>query len=103
MSLLAWNCRGLAKTRAVRFLKETINHYRPSIVFLSETLVKSNKIADVCKKISFAGFFAVDVQGHGGGLALFWKNEDAVHIIDSCSNYIDFEVSHDQLGKWRYT
>ncbi|XP_074344595.1 uncharacterized protein LOC141683745 [Apium graveolens] len=105
MSLLAWNCHGMAKPRAVRFLKETISHYRPNIIFLSNTLVKSNKIADICKNIGFTGFFAVDVQGHreGGGLALFWKNEDAVQIIDSSNNYIDFEVSNDQVGRWRYT
>ncbi|XP_074326720.1 uncharacterized protein LOC141664667 [Apium graveolens] len=103
MSLLAWNCRGLAKPRAVQFLKETNNFYRSSVVFLFKTLVKSNKIVDVCKKISFAGYFAVDVQGHGGGLALFWKNESGVQIKDGCSNYIDFEVFNDQEGRWRYT
>lgn len=42
-------------------------------------------------------------KGTGGGLALFWKNEDAVQIIDSSNNYIDFEVSNDQVGRWRYT
>lgn len=103
MSLLAWNCRGLAKLRAVRFLKETINQFRPSIVFLSETLVKNNKIAEICKKIGFAGYHAVDVQGHGGGLALFWKNEGGVSVLESCNNFIDFEVVNDQVGRWRYT
>lgn len=103
MSLLAWNCRGLANLRAVRFLKEIVSQFRPSIVFLSETLVKNNKIAAVCRDIGFAGSFTVDCQGHGGGLALFWKNEGGVQITDSCGNYIDFEVANEQTGRWRYT
>lgn len=36
-------------------------------------------------------------------MALFWKNEGGVQIIDSSNNYIDFEVSNDQVGRWRYT
>ncbi|XP_074342351.1 uncharacterized protein LOC141679878 [Apium graveolens] len=103
MSLLAWNCRGLGKSHTVRFLKETINYYRPNIIFLSETLVKNKRVAEVCKKIGFADYFAIDAQGHGGGLALFWKNEGGVKINNSCSNYIYFEVSNDQVGRWRYT
>ncbi|XP_074364697.1 uncharacterized protein LOC141705706 [Apium graveolens] len=96
MSLLAWNCRGLANSRAIRFLKETVYQYRPSIVFLSETLVKNKKIADICRAIGFSSYHAVDVQGHGGGLALLWKIDGGVQVLDSCNNYIDFEVSHDQ-------
>ncbi|XP_074337125.1 uncharacterized protein LOC141674298 [Apium graveolens] len=102
MSLLAWNCRGLAKPRAVRFLKEIVYQYRPCIIFL-ETLGKIKKIEEVCKIIGFARYHAVDVQGHGGGLALFWKTDGGVQVMDSCSNYIDFEVNHAQVGRWRYT
>lgn len=103
MSLLAWNCRGLAKPPAVRFLKEINKQYRPNIIFLSETLVKRNRIERVRKILGFGACFAVDAQGHGGGLALFWKNEGGVVITGSSQNFIDFEVSNEQVGKWRYT
>lgn len=103
MSLLAWNCRGLANSRAVQFLKNTVYQYRPSIIFLSETLVKSNIIADICRVIGFSFYHVGDVQGHGGGLALLWMTDGGVQVMDSCSNYIDFEVFHDEVGKWRCT
>ncbi|XP_074336020.1 uncharacterized protein LOC141673185 [Apium graveolens] len=99
MSLIVWNCRGLANPRTVRFLNELNKTYRPSAVFLSETLVKKNKVEKVSKILGFA----VDPQGHGGGVALIWKNEGGINIVDSCSNFIDFEVQHEQLGRWRYT
>lgn len=38
-----------------------------------------------------------------GGVALLWRNEGSVNIIGCCHNYIDFEVTHEQLGSWRYT
>ncbi|XP_074352985.1 uncharacterized protein LOC141692145 [Apium graveolens] len=103
MSFLVWNCRGLAQPRAVRFLKEIIQQLRPNLVFLSETLVKKEKIEKICKDIGFADYCAVDAQGHGGGLALFWKTEGGVTVRDVCHNYIDFEVVNEQIGRWRYT
>lgn len=75
MSIFVWNCRGLANPRTIRFLREIVNQFRPSFIFLSETLVKQQKVNSVCKLIHFAGCFAIDAQGHGGGLALMWKNE----------------------------
>ncbi|XP_074374016.1 uncharacterized protein LOC141714395 [Apium graveolens] len=57
-------------------LYEMNTQLRPNIIFISETLVKQNKVEKVSKKLGFANYFAVDVQGHGGGIALFWKNEE---------------------------
>lgn len=103
MSCLAWNCRGLAKPRAVRFLKEIISQLRPNLIFLSETLVKRKVVENVCKAIHYSGCYAVDATGLSGGLALIWKNERGVEIKGSCNHYIDFEVVCDQIGRWRYT
>lgn len=93
MSFLVWNCRGLANPQTVQFLKEITKQIRPNIIFLSETLVLKNKIESICKALQFVGWFAVDAQIHGGGLALLWKNEGGVEIKGSCNHYIDFEVS----------
>ncbi|XP_074378457.1 uncharacterized protein LOC141719994 [Apium graveolens] len=104
MSFLVWNCRGLANQRAVRFLKEIIQQIRPNLIFLSETFVTGKEIEKLCKTIHYSGWYAVDSQGHGGGLALLWKNDgEGVNIRGSSNHYIDFEVSCDQVGRWRYT
>lgn len=70
MSLLVWNCRGLANPRTVRILCEITKQLRPNIIFLSETLVQTKKMEKVSKQLGFARYFAVDIQGHSGGLAL---------------------------------
>ncbi|XP_074337072.1 uncharacterized protein LOC141674252 [Apium graveolens] len=103
MSLIAWNCHGLANPRAVRLLKELNNLYRPSIIFLSETKCKKERVEKIKNKLGFVGYFAVDAQGVGGGLALLWKNEGNIAVANSSQNFIDFEVTHELLGKWRYT
>ena len=36
-------------------------------------------------------------------MALLWKNEGGITVVNSCHNFIDFEVVHDQMGRWRYT
>lgn len=103
MSFLVWNCRGMGQSRAVDFLRDIVSQQRPSVIFLSETLVRKNKIQAICKLLHFADYFAVDAQGHGGGLALMWKNAGGVVIKGSCNHYIDFEVMCEQIGRWRYT
>ncbi|KAL8116071.1 hypothetical protein AgCh_022528 [Apium graveolens] len=103
MSLLAWNCRGLGKPRTIQFLKHITQQKRPSIIFLSETLAREKKVAEVCKTLNFAGFISIEVQGHSGGLALLWKNEGGCTVIEATRNYIDFEVENEGVGRWRYT
>ncbi|XP_074354363.1 uncharacterized protein LOC141693242 [Apium graveolens] len=103
MSFLVWNCRGLAKPRVVRFLKEITTQIRPNLIFLSETLVRRERVEKVCKLINYAGCFVVDTQSHEGGLALLWKNETKIDIKGSCNHYIDFEVNCAEVGRWRYT
>lgn len=82
----------MANRRAIRFLKEFVTQIRPSLVFISETFTKKDKIEEICNKIGFAGCWSVDAYGHGGGLVFFWKNEGGVEIKDSCQHYIDIEV-----------
>ncbi|XP_074346276.1 uncharacterized protein LOC141685051 [Apium graveolens] len=103
MSLLAWNCRGLANSRTVRYLGDIVTQIRPSFIFLSEILVKKNVFEKVCMKLGFAGFHNVDSYGTGGGLVLMWKNDCNIVIKDNCLHYIDFKISIDQIGRWRYT
>lgn len=103
MSLLAWNCRGLTNSRAIRFLRDIVTQVRPSFIFLSETKVKKAQVEKVCKVVEFSSCFNIDAEGIGVGLALLWKNECDILIRDSCLNYIDFEVNIAQVGRWRYT
>ena len=43
MSLTGWKCRGLENLSVVPKLKYLVHYYKPNALFLSETLVHSNK------------------------------------------------------------
>ncbi|CAN0906741.1 hypothetical protein LINGRAHAP2_LOCUS24423 [Linum grandiflorum] len=59
MIVLAWNCRCLGNPRAVRVLGELVTAHRPDVVFLSETLVGSNKMEEIMMKLRFDGCFPI--------------------------------------------
>lgn len=103
MNLVSWNCRGIGKPRAVRVLREMVNSFKPDLLFLSETLVVSNKIEALASKLGYADFFSVDRQGRGGGLAVLWKRTMRCTVVDSSSNHIDIEVNEGDRNAWRLT
>ncbi|XP_074360805.1 uncharacterized protein LOC141701064 [Apium graveolens] len=69
---------------------------------LLENQVVMPKNVQMAGPLGFACCFSVDGESHGGGVALLWKHEGGVKIMGSCRNYIDFEVMHEQVGRWRY-
>ncbi|XP_074337479.1 uncharacterized protein LOC141674671 [Apium graveolens] len=101
MNAIAWNCRGVGSARTVRVLKEMIKSHKPDLLFLSETLEDSNKVASLAPKISFVNFYSVDKQGRGGGLAIFRSNKLNYSVFYASNNHIDVQIheSSDKKGK----
>ena len=73
MKLLAWNCRGLGRHRAIQELVNIVQAQSPMIVFFSKTWSDKERMVWVQDKIFFDGCFTVPSDGRGGGLALLWK------------------------------
>jgi len=74
MSIIGWNCRGLGNLSVIPKLKYLVHYYKPDVLFLSETLVHSNKTNDFRYMLGFDNCFAVSSNGRSGGLTLFWQN-----------------------------
>jgi hypothetical protein len=74
MLIMAWNCQGVGRPRTIRRLRDLCNSRRPSVVFLSETKNKQDKLEQVRRSIGFDYFCYVDPIGKSGGLALWWNN-----------------------------
>lgn len=103
MKLLSWNCQGVGNLRTVRILGNLIKSLNPTFLFLSETLVTSSTIAELCDKFGFADYFAVDKVGRGGGLAVLWKQTMSCKIMDSSNNYINVYFMERNSPSWRLT
>lgn len=103
MTILSWNCRGLGNPQTVRVLLDLVQSNKPMIIFLMETMIKFTKLDQVRRRLGFKGLFMVEGEGHGGGLALLWKETSMVTIISSSLNYINAKVQLEGIPVWRLT
>ncbi|KEH36675.1 endonuclease/exonuclease/phosphatase family protein [Medicago truncatula] len=103
MSVISLNCRGLGSPSAVPNLKYLVRFYKPSILFLSETLVYRNKIEEFHYVLGFSNCFAVDRVGRSGGLAFYWNSSLNCQIINYSQNHIIVEIIDNEKGPWRLT
>ncbi|CAN0839535.1 hypothetical protein LINGRAHAP2_LOCUS2597 [Linum grandiflorum] len=95
MIILAWNYRGLGNRRAVQTLGELVKVYQPDVVFLSETLVSSQKMEEIRVSLKFKGCFSAAARGRSGGLSMLWKKKDRIRVIQYYENFIDTRVLDD--------
>lgn len=103
MSIVSWNCHGLGTPWALQFLKEVVLQKKPSYVFLCETLCRKGIVERVRSSLGFEGTIVVEAIGHSGGIALLWRNKDAVSLCSFSKNHIDGIVTTPEGVKYRLT
>ncbi|XP_060960746.1 uncharacterized protein LOC133031286 [Cannabis sativa] len=103
MSIIYWNCHGLGNPWAQQFLKDLVVQKKPSYLFLCETLAKKDIVERIRVAIGFEGALAVDCQGRSGGVALLWREEEDVRVLEYGLSYIDVVVCGSDQGHWRLT
>lgn len=59
------------------------------------------KLERLRRTLRFDGLISVDAQGKSGGLALFWKEKDHIHLCSVSRNHIDVEIRVDGKQTWR--
>ncbi|XP_060974042.1 uncharacterized protein LOC115695103 [Cannabis sativa] len=101
MSIISWNFHGLGNPWAQQFLKDLVVQKKPNYLFLCETLAKKDMVERVRVAIGFEGALAIDCQGKSGGVALLWKDEEDVQVLDYGVSYIDVVICGCDQGHWR--
>ena len=89
MTLLAWNCRGLAQAESKRSLKAIVNKICPDLLFLSGVKISSNRVKYLLYSLGFYKLECVEPRGLKGGIILGWKNGVDVEIVMSNDNMIN--------------
>ena len=72
-------------------------------MFLFETLVNSNKIESLRVKLGFNNAMAIDREGRGGGMAVFWNVMEKVTILSFSQHHIDLDIEDEARGRWSLT
>ncbi|XP_060968579.1 uncharacterized protein LOC115710349 [Cannabis sativa] len=103
MNCISWNCRGLGNPRACQFLKDIVVQKKPNFIFLSESLCKKDVIERLRVQLCFEGSFCVEAQCHKGGIALLWKAQEEVRLLQYAHNFIDAEIVMHNTIPWRLT
>ena len=99
MTLLAWNCRGLAQAESKRSLKAIVNKICPDLLFLSEVKISSNRVKSLLYSLGFYKLECVEPRGLKGGVILGWKNGVDVEIVMSNDNVINGLVFSDPINE----
>lgn len=94
MSCIGWNCQGLETALTVRNLKFLCGKYKPHLVFLSETKMRSLKRKRMRTKLKFDFGEHFDPVDRFGGLAIWWKASVQLEIKAITRNYIHLSKVH---------
>lgn len=81
MSLISWNCRGLAAAPTIKELRELCRSYQPAVVFIMETKSSKERIEKVKRALQFKESFVVDPRGLSGGLCLLWNVKVNLEVL----------------------
>ncbi|XP_074355853.1 uncharacterized protein LOC141695513 [Apium graveolens] len=103
MSLLSWNCHGLGTPWAFQFLKEITLQKKPDFVFLSEIICKRGTVERLQRAIGFEGMVVVESQGHSGGVAFLWRNQQEVTLRSYSKNHVDTIIHTNNNNPFRVT
>jgi hypothetical protein len=103
MTTLCWNCRGLGNPSTVGELYRKVKEKCPGVVFLMETKLHNKKMARIKQKMGFNNMLTVDCVGRSGGLALLWKDEMGIEIINYSRRHIHAKVNQANLVPWFFT
>lgn len=74
MSIISWNCRGMAAPATIRELHELCKADKLAI-FLMETRAPKGRVQRMKRRLKFHKCFVVEPRGLSGGLCVFWNNE----------------------------
>ncbi|KAF5442124.1 hypothetical protein F2P56_037171 [Juglans regia] len=92
---MAWNCRGLARPKAIRNLRANIRKYNPDVIFLSEILVSDERTISIVNSLGFHLFVHYPAECKKGRLLLLWRPGVEIEPVNININAISVLVYSD--------
>ncbi|XP_075636847.1 uncharacterized protein LOC142609101 [Castanea sativa] len=103
MRLLSWNCQGLGNPWTGRSLRKIVKEKDPMVCFLMETRLDKEGFENLYSNLPFQNKVIVKNPNAGGGLALLWKKDINLEIINYTVNHVLALVTEEDGFKWYLT
>ena len=87
MKFLSWNCQGFGNPWTVRSLRKLVDQ-DPKVCFLMETRLDKEGYDKHCRELPFQNKLIVKRSNLSGGLALVWKRDVNLDVINFTENHI---------------
>ena len=100
MRILSWNCQGLGNLWTVQSLHKLVREQDPDICFLMETRLDRSGFEQHCGDVPFRNKLIVKKPNSGGGLALMWKEEVNLDVVNFTDNHILAKVVESDGFVW---
>ena len=71
-------------------------------MFLAETWLDEVRLNGLCDTLLLKNFFGVSRITRGAGLAIFWKQDFDLKVVNSSPNFIDTIINHRKDDVWRF-
>ena len=94
MRLLYWNCQ-LGNPWTSRSLYKLVREQAPTMCFLMETQLDKEGFENLYGDLQFQNKIIVKQPNAGGGLALLWKNDVVMDLINYSPNHILMKVTEE--------
>ena len=103
MRLLCWNCQGLGNPWTIRCFQKLLKDQAPTVCFLMETRLNKTGFEKHCREVKFPNKLIVKKHDSGGGLALLWKRDVSMDVINFTENHILAKVVEEDGFVWYLT
>ncbi|XP_023926559.1 uncharacterized protein LOC112037983 [Quercus suber] len=103
MKLLSWNYQGLGNLWIVRSLRKLLKDQGPMVCFLMETRLNKEGFEKHCRDLPLPNKLIIKKPDSGGRLAMLWKREVKVDVINFTENHILAKVVEEDGAAWFLT
>lgn len=87
MIILSYNYLELGNPQTIHDLC-LLAQNKPDVIFLMEMKLEYSRLEGVKRRLIFTGCMGVYPMGRKGGLALMWKNQNDMEVLNFFQNHI---------------
>ena len=103
MRLLSWNYQGLGNPWTGRSLSKIVREKAPRVCFLMETRLDKEGFEKLYDNLPFPNRIIAKNPDSGGGIALIWKSEVSLDVINFTANHVLSKVVEEDGFEWFLT